>query len=286
MKPTFYCINRCEGKNQIAIDLLQSACEKQGIKFTLIDAEKADFADLPKPTSKDAVYNLSRTSRSRRIEQQLVHARVKSFYKNPMTAIVKPDNVIDGTLIMEKAGVPIIPTVYGLPRGKAQAESTAKALNGFPLVIKTIGGMHGIGVIKTDSMDSFSSLCDYLSKQGVPGIIRAFIKHKRQGRLIVLGKKVIASHENLVGQDFRTNAGDNSARKRRIVTYPKPVQAIAVKAVQSLGFEFGGVDILFDQKGRPFVAEVNIPCYFTTTQQLTGIDIALAMIKHLFPARR
>ena len=56
---------------------------------------------------------------------------------------------------------------------------------------------------------------------------------------------------------------------------------MAVKAVKTLGLETGGVDLLFDTDGKPFLTEVNFPHDFSMTQKITGIDIAQAMVKHL-----
>ena len=57
---------------------------------------------------------------------------------------------------------------------------------------------------------------------------------------------------------------------------------MAVKAVRSLGYEFGGVDILFEEEtNNPYIAEVNFPCFFPTTQRLTNIDISGKMIDFL-----
>ena len=48
-----------------------------------------------------------------------------------------------------------------------------------------------------------------------------------------------------------------------------------------MGIETGGVDLLFDKDDKPFIAEVNFPNNFTTTQSVTGVDIASEMVTHL-----
>ncbi len=136
--------------------------------------------------------------------------------------------------------------------------------------------------MKIDSLESLFSVCDYLNSKSEPIILRKFIKHKEQARIIVLGDKVLANHTNLTSEDFRTNVGNNNSRKRLVKEYDEKIKNMAVKAVRSLGYEFGGVDILFEEEtNNPYIAEVNFPCFFPTTQRLTNIDISGKMIDFL-----
>jgi glutathione synthase/RimK-type ligase-like ATP-grasp enzyme len=123
---------------------------------------------------------------------------------------------------------------------------------------------------------------DFLKTKSETLILRKFIQHKEQARLIVMGNEVLAYHTNIASLDFRTNVGDNNSRKRMVKEYSEAIKNIAVKAVNLLGYELGGVDILFDEEtNMPYIAEINFPCYFPTTQRLTGIDISGAMIDFL-----
>ena len=155
-------------------------------------------------------------------------------------------------------------------------------LGGFPVIIKSMGGMHGVGVMKIDSRESFSSIIDYLQTKDDTFILRQFIEHSEQARIVVLGDQVISSHANMTSGDFRTNAGEEKNRQRENKSYSNEIQDIAVQAVRSLGLEFGGVDIIFDTKtGEPFITEVNFPFFFPGNYRVTGAPIAKMMIEYL-----
>ena len=76
--------------------------------------------------------------------------------------------------------------------------------------------MHGVGVMKIDSRESFSSIIDYLQTKDDTFILRQFIEHSEQARIVVLGDQVISSHANMTSGDFRTNAGEEKNRQREI----------------------------------------------------------------------
>jgi glutathione synthase/RimK-type ligase-like ATP-grasp enzyme len=131
---------------------------------------------------------------------------------------------------------------------------------------------------------SLRSLRDYLKGADVEVLLRKFINHTCQARLVVLGNQVVASDRatRYISYDFRTNISDDKTRKRESYTYSPEIQAIAVQATRTRNLEFGGVDILFEEETEiPYVAEVNFPCDFSGTQGKTGIDIADAMLKYL-----
>jgi glutathione synthase/RimK-type ligase-like ATP-grasp enzyme len=90
---------------------------------------------------------------------------------------------------------------------------------------------------------------DYLDAMDTKVILRKFISHTSQGRLVVVGDKVVASDiaTMSITHDFRSNVGDDKTRIWEIHTYDKHIESIAIQAVHSYGVEFGGVDILFEK---------------------------------------
>jgi len=136
--------------------------------------------------------------------------------------------------------------------------------------------------MRVDSLESMRSVLEYLQSLQVNVLVRKFIEHEYYVRAVVVGDKVVASHAtfNMSGE-FRTNAGDDALHKREARVLSAEEQAMAVEAVRLLGIETGGVDLLFDKEGSPFIAEVNFPNNFTTTQSVTGVNIASEMVAYL-----
>lgn len=272
----FYCIveeNNNESKKRYS--LLKTSCEKKDIDFCLITPNTFHYTK-DKIIENSMMYRATRGDKSRLLE--------KYFLSKPLATLYSKNGIFDRNdsfFFNKKLNLPIIKTVPDFISNEDSLADYVTYLKGFPLIVKVTGGSHGVGVIKIDSMESLKSIRDYLKNEsGV--ILRQFIKHKQQGRLIVLGDQVIASHINYSTVDFRTNVGSNKVRKRKAFTFTQNIQEIAIKAVASLGLEFAGVDILIEEKtGEPYIAEINFPCFFPTDQQLSNVPISDLIIEHL-----
>ncbi len=276
-----YLINR-QGSNKTTLDLFKKSAKEKSLNVYEIDPQRLDYSKKKNLDEKDLIYRICTDDNSKLAEAYLTNNKVSSLYKNYKSSIANLDNVIGYSIIHEKFNLPIIKTVFSLTNDRQLLEIYVNYLGGFPLIIKAKGGSHGIGVMKLNSFDSLLSVADFLLKKKELFILRKYIQHKKQARLIVLGDKVIASLENYSIFDFRTNVGQTEARKRSIVSYDEEINKIAIASVACLDLEFGGVDILFDEiDQRTYISEVNFPCFFGNTQALSGIDISGQIIDYL-----
>lgn len=280
-------INEVNTNSLARTDLLYKACQTRGVELILPDAATWDPVAPFALEAGSMLYRATRGDSARILEQQLITPNCATFYRDP--ALVFCDYRKNAHVQYEKAGLRSIHRItINENTTRHQLNQITELLGGFPIGIKVTGHSHGVGVIKADSMESLISMVDYLKT--VPGTtfhLMEFFEHDRQARLIVVGNQVIASHENLPASgDFRTNAAENHERRRRLQTYSNDIHQLAVRAVQALGLEFGGVDVLLNSAGDYRLAEVNFPCYFPTTQEMTHIDVAGVMVDYLMHKAR
>lgn len=273
----FYCITY--DLDHPCSKLLQSSCMKSGIEFVQIDPLKFSYGDDLLSGEKKLLYRVSKSGSNQHvssIEKFLINDETATFYSSSPAVLSKPNQL----MIFRENHIPIPKTVYSVSNNVDLLKKEVKYLGGFPLILKALGGSHGVGVMKIDSFESLISFVDFLYHRGHSLILREFIDVKKSARLIVLGRKVIDSVEYVaLKDDFRTNRGQSPIVQPKI--FSKDVQKIALKAVKVLGKEFGGVDILIDKNNRSYVTEVNFPCNFSRCQLLTGKDISGMMIDHL-----
>ncbi len=277
---TFYCIR---GDEHPEVDrLLREACASKSVTFVQLRPDEFDYDRAPDLRGQ-LLYRVATTTRARCVEKFLLRDGVASFYRTPLDGVAKLNHVIEATLQHQRCGVAIPKTVYGLSRNHEVLAREVESLGGFPVVLKAIGGTHGVGVMKVDSLSSLISLVDFLFARDPdpPFLLRSYILSTSSARLIVLGGEVVDSIEYLVPSgDFRSNVGSSPAVRSTV--FPKDVQQLAVRAVEVLGWEFGGVDVVVHaETGQPFVTEVNLPCYFPRCQLQTGTDIAGRMVDYL-----
>ncbi len=268
--------------NQVRVNLLKSRAIAQGLDVIVLDADQIDLLNLPKPNKVDLLYRVGPGQKASDIEKLLLNYQPTTFYQNYLFGIYS--RVASPFFLYQEKKAVTIPFIVGFPQSRQQAKDYLDYLGGLPITVKITGASHGIGVIKIDTLDGLISLKDYLDSLLIQGhiLLRKYIEHKEQARLIVLGNQVIASHVNLRSEDFRTNVGEESTRKRKVKKFNSEIEKMAIIAVKKMGIEFAGVDILIEQNtNKPFISEVNFPCYFPTTQKLTNIDIASKMVKYL-----
>ncbi len=266
------CIVISSDVNRTTNKLLQDACTKRNVNFRQLDAAQADFTDLPSLAPGTLIYRAHVGGPYLTLERVLLNQDVVSFYSDPFHIV----NHQYDPLTLLHADLPIPKTVFQINR--AYVDDAVKSVGGYPVIIKSMGGSHGVGVMRLDSRESLVSVLDHLDQRGDYYIMRECIETDQSIRLTVLGDRVIDGIAYHVQQgDFRSNVGTPEVSPYGASNEMKQA---AVKAVAAMGFEFGGVDFLTDDKGF-YIAEVNFPCYFPRSQEITGVDIAGHMIDHL-----
>ncbi len=276
----FYYIDKLESPrvtaNEPSTVLLRRACEAEHIDFIEIISNDFDFANPPRLSKDDLIFRASTDSLSRQLEKLLLTMHPTSFYTGDQGFSRK-----SSIAVHLAHGIPINHTIFGVSDNQEMLKSSVEKLGGFPIIIKVLGGSHGVGVIRVDSFPSLLSITDYL-KATTDGefVLRQYLEHTSHARLIVLGDTVIDSIKYTSSEnDFRTNAGGDPTVQ--VMNFGEEINNIAVRAVNVLGLEFGGVDVIIDKSGNPYVLEVNFPCYFPRAQRISGANIAHKMVTYL-----
>lgn len=128
----------------------------------------------------------------------------------------------------------------------------------FPMIIKTLRGTHGIGVMKVDSKSSLVSVAQaFLATGGSEVMLQEFIEHKESLRIIMIGDQLLAANRR--GQpkekdEFRTNAHLGSETEKYQPTEEE--LALARKIVELFGCNFCAIDYI-QHDGKLLVLEVN-----------------------------
>ena len=274
----FYCLYETLNDDiQARLDLLRAACEIRQIRFIGMNSLQVDHTQLPKLGRSDMLYNIGRGSHM--LENRLLNDDVATFYPRNRKVDFNNDSV-KWIGIHERAGLPSPRTIHDLPRDRALLDKYVQAIGGYPVVIKAAGGSRGIGVMRIDSACSLYSVVDALVSQGGRYVMREYIPADVVGRLIVLANKVISSVEYISpANDFRSSIAERP--ECRAASFTAEVEATAVRAIEVVDVEFGGVDIIVGNSGEHYLLEANAPVSFQTPQRLTGVDIAGLMVEHL-----
>ena len=158
-----------------------------------------------------------------------------------------------------------------------QLEYAVKAIGDkFPVVIKTMFGTHGIGVIKSDSMSSLKSMVQQLLKSQTEFMIQEYIEHKESMRSYVLGDKVVVVIvRTITGEDFRSNAHQGAELKAREPSDKE--KEISLKCAGLVKTNFSAIDyILVDDE--PIVFEINGSPGFEKAQEILDFNMAETVI--------
>lgn len=115
----------------------------------------------------------------------------------------------------------------------------------FPVIVKTLFGTQGIGVIRADSMPSLKSIVQQLIETQTEFMIQEYIDHKESARAYVLGDEVIVGIMRTIPEhDFRSNAHQGAKIKKHEMS--KIEIELCLKANELLGTHFSAVDYIID----------------------------------------
>ena len=154
----------------------------------------------------------------------------------------------------------------------------------FPLIMKTLRGSKGVGVLFVDSEKGLDSIVQLIHKQDEDAdlLIQEYIKTEYDVRVHVLGGKVLASMARpVVEGDFRSNVSQGSVPKKITLTTLEIEQCLL--AAKAVGGYWTAVDFI-PSKNRdtkpPYFLEVNSSPGTEGIEDATKMNIAKEVITH------
>lgn len=148
--------------------------------------------------------------------------------------------------------------------------------NGFKYVLKPIFGSQGKGL---QLITSTADLLDYDEFHGVmyaQEFVETGFSVGVDYRVFVIGDRAIASMRR-EGVDWISNVAQGA--KIEVANLPAEVEQLAVEAMQVLGMDYAGVDLIQDSQGKFWVTEVNSVPAWHGLQQTTSLPIAQLIAK-------
>lgn len=195
------------------------------------------------------------------------------------------DNKAKQYIALADAGLPmpatiIAPKVYPnfSIRESGYFESVLERL-GLPMIIKEGHGSFGMKVYLIETEEQFYKKVDSL--RGIDFVFQEFIESSRGRdiRVNIVGNEIVAAMYRESKTDFRaniTNGGEASP-----IVLSEDQELLALAAARATGAIFAGVDLLFGEDGHPLVCEVNAAAHIRNILNVTGINVADAMIAYI-----
>jgi ribosomal protein S6--L-glutamate ligase len=175
-------------------------------------------------------------------------------------------------------GIPTPLTLYA--NDPSMIDQYIDMVGGTPVVVKTLNGSKGEGVLLLDSHISAKSTLQALFKQNTSILIQEFLDSKGSDfRGIVVGERVVASYKRQAQKgDFRANIHKGATAIPIILTQEE--QDFCVKCAKTLNLHTAGVDFMRDSEGKFRLVEVN-GNYGFHIQQVTGIDVGESLVEYI-----
>lgn len=194
---------------------------------------------------------------------------------NRYDAIMRAKNKIKTMQLLDHYGIPIPKTI--VVRRALDLPQTVKLLGGFPVIVKQPVGSYGNGVTIVESMRALKS---FLLWDKPMYLLQEYVKYSKGKdlRVFVVNGKVMGSMMRSAKKgEFRSNIELGATGAAVEITEEEA--SIALRSVQALDLNYGGVDIMRSKAG-PVVLEVNSNPGFKELQRATGADISGALVEH------
>lgn len=222
---------------------------------------------IPRMSEENSEYKVA-------IMDHLVNMGVKCI--NSGDGMQLASNKLECQIVMNKNGIKTPNST--MLTDASQLDYAVKSLDEkFPIIVKTIYGTHGIGVMRIDSKESLRSVVQHLLKTGDQFILQEFIPHNESYRILMLNDEVIAGVSRSVPEgDFRTNAHQGSELK----AYSPTDQEIelAKKCAKLIDLNFMAIDYVKNGE-EIIILEINGSPGYEALQKVVDFDISEKIIE-------
>jgi ribosomal protein S6--L-glutamate ligase len=149
----------------------------------------------------------------------------------------------------------------------------------FPMIIKEGHGSFGMKVYLIENEEEFYAKVESL--RGIDFVFQEFIASSRGRdiRVNIVGGEIVAAMYRHSETDFRANITNGG--KASPVELTEVQKQMALAAAEAVGAVFAGVDLLFDADEQPLVCEVNAAAHIRNILNVTGVNVADAMIAYI-----
>jgi ribosomal protein S6--L-glutamate ligase len=198
---------------------------------------------------------------------------------NTSAAIAACRDKLFGAQTLAARGVRVPATAFA--RKSEAIRPAVDRLGGAPVVVKTLEGTQGIGVVLAENTDAAEAVVQALHSSRQHVLLQRFVRESRgrDVRAFVVGGRVVAAMSRVArGSDFRSNVHRGGVGER--VTLEPEFERTAAEAARILGVDVAGVDLLESRDG-PLVLEVNASPGLEGIEKTTGVDVASAIIEHV-----
>ena len=180
------------------------------------------------------------------------------------------------------SGLPITPSAVNFSQFKLKPLFNFIKKDDFICKVNKSSLGRGVALIK--SKISLISIFELLAAKNIKPSTLLFQKyiHESKGkdiRIIVVGKKIVAIMERSAqGIDFRSNLSGGGEGKKIDRLSPE-IKKISIKAIETLGLDYGGVDILISRR-KPLILEVNANPGLII-EEITRRNVSKKIIKYI-----
>ena len=153
----------------------------------------------------------------------------------------------------------------------------------YPIILKTLRGSKGVGVLFVESSKSLDSIVQLIHKQDEDAdlLLQEYIKTDYDARVLVLGGKVLSTMKRpVIEGDFRSNVSQGSKPEKLELTELEIEESLkAAKAVNGLWTAVDFIPSKNRTKEPPFIIEVNSSPGTEGMEKATGRNISKEILE-------
>ena len=204
------------------------------------------------------------------------------FVANRAEAISRSRDKLHCLQILSQQGIDLPLTSFA--HSNRDIDGLIELVGGAPLVIKVLEGTQGVGVVLAETHQSAKSMIEALRELKANILVQEFIEEANGEDIrcfVIKGEVVAAMKRRGAPGEFRSNV--HRGGQSSVVELSPAERRMAVRAVEAVGLQVAGVDILRAGHG-PVVIEVNSSPGLEGIEAVTGVDVAERMVDFVVTA--
>ena len=154
----------------------------------------------------------------------------------------------------------------------------------FPVILKTLRGSKGVGVLFIESERALDSIVQLLNKQDEDSdiLLQQYVKTDWDARVLVLNGQVLASMKReVIPGDFRSNVSQGAGVSKLELTEVEVEESLkAAKAVDGLFVAVDFIPAKNREKEPPYIIEVNSSAVTQGIEEATGRNLSKEIVQH------